>query len=90
MYNNNLIISECVPYSEQACRDSANSLGLTLGGGGYPFKSHFKIKGCYAYSSGKYAGLVFYGTGGTPDQMKTVLSGEKYRPTGYNCIVAGI
>ena len=76
---------ECDPYSEKVCRDVANSLGLTFGGSG-----SYSNKGCYAYSSGTYKGKVYYGNGGTTDEMKTLLSGTKYRPAGYDCINSGI
>ena len=55
-YISGISISVCVPYSEQACRDVANALGLSLGGVGYSFAGDYSVKGCYAYSSGKYAG----------------------------------
>ena len=77
--------SECDPYTDQTCRDVANSLeGITFAGAG-----NYTTKGCYAYSSGTYKGKVYYGTGGTPDQMKSSLSGNKYRPAGYDCNKSG-
>ena len=74
--------TECDPYSEKACRDAADSLGLTFAAAG----NYKWTKGCYTYSSGTYEGKVYYGTGGTMDQMKSLLSGSTYRPTGYDCI----
>ena len=76
---------DCVPYSEQACRDAANLLGLSLGDGSYSFAGDYSTNGCYAYSAGANAGQAFYGTGGTTDQMKQSLSGNVYRPSGYDC-----
>ena len=59
------LAATCEPYSEQACRDAAKALGLKLGGGGYAFSGAYSLKGCYSYRSGTYAGIAFYGTGGT-------------------------
>ena len=86
MYISDIAISACVPYSEQACRDAANALGLSLGGAGHSFasSSYFR-KGCYAYSSGRYAGMAYYGTGGTTEQMKKSLNGQAHRLSGYDC-----
>ena len=78
----------CVPYSENACRVAAERLGLLLGGGGYNFVGNFKqTKGCYAYTDGDYIGRVYYGTGGTEEQMKASpdASEHRYRPHGYDC-----
>ena len=84
-YISGISISVCVPYSEQACRDVANALGLSLGGVGYSFASDYSQKGCYAYSSGKYAGKAYYGTGGTTEEMKKSLNGQAHRLSGYDC-----
>lgn len=77
--------TECDPYTEEACRDASTSLGLSLGGSGYAFAGNWPTKGCYAYSSTTFIGNAYYSTGGTMDQMKTVLVGSKYRPVGYDC-----
>ena len=58
---------------------------MTLGGNGYDFVGDYTTKGCYAYTSGQFAGLVYYGTGGTEEQIKTSLEAPKYRPNGYDC-----
>ena len=83
--------SECAPYAEETCRDVANSLeGLTfIHAGGW-----YSTKGCFAYVNGN----VYYGTGGTPDQRKSLLSSypwgkyprDKYRPFGHDCKNSGI
>ena len=78
-------LDTCVPYSEQACRDTGTRLGLQLGGEGYDFASEFSDKGCYSYKEGSYAGIVFYGTGGTEEQMKSSLVAPQYRPNGHDC-----
>ena len=85
IYIQDIFVSVCDPYSEQACRDIAKNLGLSLGGEGYSFAGDFSVKGCYAYSSGKYAGKVYYGTGGTTEQMKKSVSGQAHRLAGYDC-----
>ena len=42
------------------------------------------MKGCYAYPKNgeRYAGLVFYGTGGTEKEMQDKPG--KFRPIGYD------
>ena len=79
----------CTPYSENACRDAINTLGLQQGGNGVSFSGNFGSKGCYAYESGSYANMAFYGTGGTEDQIKAALTSPKYRPTGHDCNTQG-
>ena len=80
-----LSCSVCDPYTEKACRDAANSLGLDWGNA-----ADHAVKGCYAYSDGGHKGQVYYGTGGTIDQMKTLPGVNKYRPVGYDCNNTGI
>ena len=79
-------------YTEKACRDAANSLGLMIGGNGYTFAGPYNPKGCYAYSSGTLNNRVYYGTGGTLDQFKDLLGADptRYRPVGYDCNYPGI
>ena len=67
--------------TEAACRTAATAAGLDEGGNGYPFASStYSTKGCYAYSSGSYAGMAFW-SAGTYAQMTETFSGEKYRVT---------
>ena len=73
-----------------ACRNAANYNGLMTVGEGYEFTGKYTPKGCYAYSSGKYNGRVFYGSGGTLDQMKSLPGQGIYRPVGYDCNYQGI
>ena len=68
--------------SEDDCKKIAESLGLQLGGGGYDFAGPYDTKGLYSYNSGRYVGMAFFGRGGTEDQMKASVHGQKYRP-GY-------
>ena len=72
------------PYilTESACRDVARSLGLEEGGNGFSFSGNYGTKGCYAYSSGTYMGMAFWGSGGTNEEMKDLALGNvKYRLT---------
>jgi len=80
---------DCKPYTAQQCRITAERLGLQLGGHGHAFESSgYSQKGCYAYSSGPYAGMAFYGSGAS-DQwliiMRNTNSASTYRPSGYDC-----
>ena len=81
----------CDPYSLEACEDAGKTLGLLLGGGGSSFSGDYSTKGCYAYDNGKekYQGMVFYGTGGSKDEMKLALSRPKYRPQTFYCLGIG-
>lgn len=76
----------CVPYSQEACYDAGKRLGLKMGGGSYNFAGDYSTKGCYTKKGGSNDGMVFYGVGGTEQQMKKSLSAPKYRPDGYDCL----
>jgi len=76
----------CIPYSKEACEAAANSLGLEKGYGNYNFAGSYGTKGCYAYETGNYAGVAFYGTGGSEDNMKVELNDPQYRPVGHDCV----
>ena len=86
-----VFLDECVPYSGKACIDAAENLGLTSGSTiqGVSFAQEHVQKGCYAYSSGPYRGTYWYGTGGSPAEIKDSLEGEEnlnyYRPKGFDC-----
>ena len=63
-------------------------LGFEKGGKGVNFVGDYGTKGCYAYKSGNWANLAFYGTGGSVKQMKEQLvdnKKNKFRPIGYDC-----
>ena len=79
----------CHPYSLEACKDAGRRLGLQLGGSGSSFLGDYTIKGCYAYDNGKYQGMVYYGTGGSEDEMKQTLTRPKYRPQTFDCLGIG-
>ena len=68
--------------TEDSCKKVAESLGLKIGGGGSDFAGSYSTKGLYAYKSGKYSGIAFFGKGGTEAQMKQPINNStKYRPT---------
>ena len=66
--------------------DSINRLGIkTEDGKPKIIETDSTTKGCYA----NYDDSVFYGLGGTEDQMKEPLSYPSYRPIGHDCSLAG-
>ena len=70
-----------------AAEKFARALGLMVGGH-HPFVGDWKVKGLYAYRSGKYKGQAYFGTGGSEsDRLKDIYnpinpgeSNQKYRP----------
>ena len=59
----------------------ARVLGLQIGGAGHPFTGPWATKGLYAYRSGKYSGMAFFGTGGSErDRLTIPYESDKYRP----------
>ena len=59
----------------------ARALGLQIGGAGYPFVGNWSTKGLYAYRSGQYNGIAYFGTGGSErDRLTMPHESEKYRP----------
>ena len=57
----------------------------TIPNSGYEFAGDYNPKGCFAYLSGDYKGLSYYGTGGTVEQMQQSVKNPKWRPQGYDC-----
>jgi len=54
-------------------------LGLDEGGGGYPFASStYRTKGCYAYSSGRYAGMAYWSAGIYAEMTTTEMTTNEY------------
>ena len=82
-----LSLDTCVPYSQEACLDAGRRLNLEEGGGGYDFAGDYSTKGCYAYdtSHANYAGMMYYGTDGTTEEMQESLEAPMFRPKGYDC-----
>ena len=82
--------ASCIQYSQEACHDAGKRLGLKIGGNGYNFAGNYATKGCHAYKcgshNGNYDGMIFYGIGGTKEQISAPLSAPKYRPEGYDCL----
>ena len=59
----------------------ARAVGLQIGGAGHPFVGDWATKGLYAYRSGKYSGIAYFGTGGGErDRLAIPHESEKYRP----------
>lgn len=59
----------------------ARALGLMVGGAGHPFVGNWGVKGLYAYRSGRYQGIAYFGTGGNErDRLTMPHESEKYRP----------
>ena len=57
----------------------ASALGLMVGGAGHPFVGDWGVKGLYAYRSGKYKGIAYFGTGGSEsDRLKDTYNPEKH------------
>ena len=83
---------DCVPYSESVCRQVALKLGLQLGGNNFGFAiDNDYLKGCFAYKSGPYKGMAFYGRGGDNHEISKPFdeNSDKYRPKGYDCRTGG-
>ena len=58
----------------------AESMGLQLGGNGVPFSGDFGRKGLYSYRNGPYAGMAFFGTGGSEaEETAPFDDGNKHR-----------
>jgi len=71
----------------EECRAIALSLGLTPGGVGYDFTGDYSSHGCYAYSSGQFAGHAYYGLvngAAVPDgyRLEDPTRPGAYRPAG--------
>ena len=72
--------------NNKECRAAAKELGYVAGGQGFKFASPtHSTKGCYSYSTGKFRGHVFYGTGGKLNQRKTQLKPPKFRVRSASC-----
>ena len=87
------MIPGCEPYSQKACEDVAEKLGKELGRKerNQPFlcsdcTTWADRAGCFGI---KGTNSLFYGTGGTTEQMKMELGlsdqDKAYRPPGYDC-----
>ena len=59
----------------------ARALGLQVGGAGSPFVGDWGTKGLYAYRSGQYNGIAYFGRGGGErDRLAMPHESDKYRP----------
>ena len=62
-------------------KEFAHALGLQVGGAGHPFVGNWGTKGLYAYRSGQYNGIAYFGTGGSErDRLTMPHESDKYRP----------
>ena len=70
-------------YTAADCEIEAIAKGLRIGGEGYDFEGDYITKGCYAYDSGNYEGIAFFGTGGFIADMEAEArtAKGKYRVT---------
>ena len=71
-------------YTAAFCETEALTKGLRIGGEGYDFEGDYGTKGCYAYDSGTYEGIAFFGTGGDAADMEAEAqtTNGQYRVTG--------
>ena len=71
-------------YTAADCATEAIAKGLRIGGEGYDFEGDYGTKGCYAYDSGAYEGIAFFGTGGDAADMEAEAqtTNGQYRVTG--------
>jgi hypothetical protein len=71
-------------YTAADCEIEALAKGLRIGGEGYDFEGDYGTKGCYAYDSGAYEGIAFFGTDGDAADMEAEAQTAKgkYRVTG--------
>jgi len=71
-------VAQCLTKDE--CAAAAEAQGLTY----VDAKPNRATMGCYTYSSGNYAGSVYFGMGGTDEENNAVLDPPKYRFCGPN------
>ena len=68
-------------HDPEKAAEFARALGLNVGGAGHPFVGNWQTKGFYAYRSGKYSGIAYFGSGGSEHERLAYPSeSEKYRP----------
>ena len=68
-------------HNPAAAEEFARALGLQVGGAGHPFVGNWGTKGLYAYRSGQYNGIAYFGTGGNErDRLTMPHESDKYRP----------
>jgi len=69
------LVESCHYVTEESCREAASSLGLQLGGVGFPFAGPYSRSGCYFYSCSNclYGGIAYFGTKGTVSDFQSTL-----------------
>ena len=50
-------------HDPEKATEFARALGLSVGGAGHTFVGNWQTKGFYAYRSGKYSGIAYFGSG---------------------------
>jgi len=68
------------PLTEKDAAEVAETLGLKLGTSRHKFAGRYRIKGLYAYKTGRHEGVAFFGQGGSDEDKTKALDDPKYRP----------
>ena len=55
---------QCFITTASECYFEAKNKKLGIGGKGYSFETESSAKGCYAYNTGNYNGIAFFGSKG--------------------------
>ena len=77
IFHNSELITWHYPLNEHDAMVMAKAFGYQIGGAGLSFGGDWRAKGLYAYSSGKFSGMAFFGRGGCPDQQTRALSDKE-------------
>ncbi len=69
-------VESCHYVTEESCREAASSLGLHLGGAGWPFAGAYARAGCHFYSCSNclYGGIAYFGSKGTVADFQSTHS----------------
>lgn len=70
------VLDGCHYMTKEACSEAANSLGLQIGGAGFPFTGPYSRSGCHFYpcSSCVFGGIAYFGTEGTVSDFQSTES----------------
>jgi len=69
-------VDSCHFITEEACREAASSLGLHIGGAGFPFVGPYTRPGCHFYpcSNCLFGGIAYFGSKGTVSDFQSTHS----------------
>ncbi len=69
-------VDSCHFMTEEACREAASSLGLHIGGAGFPFVGPYTRPGCHFYpcSNCLFGGIAYFGSKGTVSDFQSTHS----------------